>query len=145
MKESVVGTSEMIEVSTVGKEDEVSLGMLTFQSAEKKISFYKKLKDTAVNEEYTFFDNQTLEERTRDKRLGLLKHIMLESGEFEDTDVKIRWRQKMLVLREKKVAWYDADDVFRMTKRVKQFECDLNESLEKWVKKKKREPETDSD
>ena len=51
----------------------------------------------------------------------------------------------MVVLREKTIAWYDSDDVFRMTKRLQKFEHDLKESLEKWVKKKKKEPETDSD
>ena len=123
-----------------------NLGVITFPDCDEKIKFYEKLNSSNAIDttKYHFFDNQTFAERIRDKRLGFIKHCMMETGKYDDTEVKILWRKQMVTLRQKKVAWYENDQI-QMTKAATNVEQKVEEALRKWIAKRSKDPETDSD
>ena len=68
------------------------LGIITFPSTAAKVDFYKKAENHVdVLDEVHFFNNRTFEERVADKKLGLLKHMMVSSGKFPPGEIKILW------------------------------------------------------
>ena len=80
----------------------------------------------------------------RDKRLGLLKHCILESKKYTAGDVRILWRQKMVAHKGKKVGWYDGE-VFKTATIAKEFQAEVEQLLESWIAKRRQDPETDTE
>ena len=66
-----------------------------------------------------------------------------DGGEYDESDVKIRWRKHMVTLRDKKVAWYDDENQIKMTKAARKFEKKSEGALQKWITKRRKDPETD--
>jgi len=142
----VTDGSQDVQVDSLGSKGTGSLGVLTFPSVGKKIDFYKAVQQcNDINDKYRFFDNLTFPERIRDKRLGLLRHHMISNDKYTEADVRVRWRKHMVTLKDKKIAWYDHNDEFQMTKAAKQFEKEVETSLKKWIAKRSSDPETDSE
>lgn len=126
-----------------------TIGIVTFPNKAAKISFYKKTQKTpgviTGDKTMTFTDNKTLEERIRDKRLGYVKHFLIEKVGKSSEDVRILWPKLIVTVNHKKVAWYDDDNEMQMTKIAKAVKEDVDKAMEKWIEKRSKEPATDSD
>eukprot|EP00973_Karenia_brevis_P059817 8326325-Karenia_brevis.AAC.1 len=80
--------------------------MITFPDKKTKIDFYKKPSQNPgkIGEDsfMRFEDNKTFNERVDDKRLGYIKHYMVNTAKYSESDVKILWPKMMVTLRGKK-------------------------------------------
>ena len=90
----------------------------------------------------------TKEEEAREKKLGYFKYHLSEK--FKDKDVNIIWPQKMVVIKdtagkEKKVAWYNEQWELCTSASAKTVQADVDASMQKWWKKKPRDPDTESE
>ena len=119
--------------------------MITFPSIPAKINFYKNAEDHVdVPDGVHFFNNRSFEERVADKKLGLMKHLMVESKKFPEGQVKIIWNQRAVALGSKRVAWFEGDK-FVTSKSAKQFVTQMETILKGWIGKRSRELDAESE
>ena len=96
----IMGANHGLTMDSVGRGSK--LGIITFPSTTAKVDFYKAAEDHMdVPDDVHFFNNRSFEERVADKRLGLLKHLMVSSGKFPSGEVKIMWPQRTVALGKK--------------------------------------------
>ena len=139
----IVGANQGLTINTAGRDSK--LAMITFPTVPAKIDFYKKAKDHAdVPTDVHFFNNRSFEERIADKKLGLLKHLMVESKKFQDGQVKIIWNQRVVALGNKRVAWFEGEQ-FVASKSAKEFLTEMEKLLKEWIDKRSTHLETDSE
>ena len=139
----ILGANHGLQMSSVGRGSK--LGIITFPSTTAKVDFYKRSENHAdVPEDVHFFNNRTFEERGADKKLGLLKHIMVSSGKFPPGEIKILWPQRTVALGKKRIAWFEGNTFF-VSKSAKPFETEMQTRLKSWIEKRTPELDTESE
>ena len=139
----IIGANHGLALNTVGRGSK--LGLITFPSTRAKVEFYKAAEDHAdVPDDVHFFNNRSFEERTADKQLGLIKHLMVSSGKFPPGEVKILWSQRTVVLGKKQVAWFEGDK-FMTSKSAKPYEKEMQTRLKSWIEKRTPDLEAESE
>ena len=97
-----------------------------------------------VPDDVHFFNNRTFEERVADKKLGLIKHLMVSSGRFPTGQVKILWPQRIVVLGNKRVAWFEGEQLVT-SKSSRFFETEMQTRLKSWIEKRTPDLENESE
>ena len=139
----IMGANHGLQMSSVGRGSK--LGIITFPSTAAKVDFYKRAENHAdVSDDIHFFNNRTFEERVADKKLGLLKHLMVSSGKFPTGEIKILWPQRIVALGRKRVAWFEGNTFF-VSKSAKPFETEMQTRLKSWIEKRTPELDTESE
>eukprot|EP00959_Pyramimonas_sp_CCMP1952_P028183 591559-Pyramimonas_sp.AAC.1 len=131
------------------------MGVMEFPTVTAKVNFWKKARSALSTDENAFGkiffrNNLTMEEREREKRLGYTKHYLTEHAEHSHQEIKIIWTKSMVVLKdglgkERKIAWYDEEGNWHTTTTGKVVKKEVEEAMEKWRKKVRPEPETESE
>jgi hypothetical protein len=139
----VIGANHGLSMNSLGRGSKV--GMLTFPSVTAKVDFYKRIEDHVdVPEDVHFFNNRSFEERVADKKLGLIKHLMVSSGKFPPGEIKIMWPQRTVALGKKRVAWFEGDK-FVTSKSAQPYETEMQSRLKTWVEKRTPDLEIESE
>ncbi|CAK0888775.1 unnamed protein product [Prorocentrum cordatum] len=89
--------------------DPSKIGVVNFKSIASKIGFLKKANISSTQwgngETMRFKANDTIEKRTVDKELGMIKCYLHEKHDHALEDIVIKWHARVVELKGVKVAW----------------------------------------
>ena len=90
------------------------MGVIDFKTIANKFGFVKKMDTIDVKwlsgDDMWSKSNDTIQKRCLDKELGMIKHMLMESG-HPQSDVKIKWKKAIVELKGAKVAEVVSDEV----------------------------------
>ena len=122
--------------------DPSSIGVITFKTLAAKIGFFRKVRNhnTKLNNDrfLKFEDNDTWEQRVRNKTLGQIKHKLHESCEHALKDIIIDRTHGIVKVEGAKVAELGEDGEVEYTPAAATIKTEVDAYMTSWVAKRTR-------
>ena len=120
--------------------DPSRIGVIQFRTVAAKIGFFKKAngseKKWSNGEDMRFTSNDTIEKRTTDKELGLIKYQLTTVGGLNQKEVKIKWKKETIEVKGKCVAWVSQDRTIGYAEEAETVKATVKQLLKEWKSKR---------
>ena len=115
-------------------------GVLQFKTIASKFGFLKKVNQLEIKwesgEDMQFNNNETTQQRTLDKELGILKHYLFTTGGVPQEQVKILWKQHQVKSQGKIVAWITDSKQVDYIEEMSEVAAAVKKLVDAWKEKR---------
>ena len=119
--------------------DPCQMGVIEFEAESSKLGFYRKIlkANKRINGiDLWFSNNRTFEERKRDKTLGIIKHLLIESKGIPPSKVRIDWKAGFVKVSGKKVVCVSDEAVAEFNEEVHDIKQGVKDGIKAWLAKR---------
>ena len=132
------GNGKYIKIGTFS--DPSRVGVVQFRSVAAKIGFLRRsnLSETkwTNGETMRFKSNDTIEKRTTDKTLGMIKYHLHNKKGYELKDINIKWRNNVVEYRGKEMAWVTEAGEVKFDSSITDIDELVTASINDWKDKR---------
>ena len=120
--------------------DPSKIGVVQFKSIASKIGFLRKANCSDIKwtngKEMRFKTNDTVQKRTSDKTLGMIKYHLHETKGIALKEICIKWKENCVEVKKKSVAWLGQDGAFMYEESINEIKEHVSISMEEWKEKR---------